>query len=46
MARRYKPQHMKNSKSNSTLNWSEILINALLNLLIGTLLILIEKILD
>ena len=50
----YKPQHMKESKSkrkkksnpNRKRDWTGILINALLDLLIGTLLLLIRDMMD
>lgn len=42
---RYKPKHEK-SKPNSTRDWTGILIGALLDLLIGLLLHIIEKMME
>lgn len=46
MARRYKPQLMKKSKPKSTRDWTGILIGALIDLLIGTVLLIIGKMID
>lgn len=42
---RYKPKHMKKSKPTKR-DWTGILINALIDLLIGTVLLLIGKTMD
>ena len=43
---RYKPKHMKKSKSHNSRDWTGILIGALIDLLIGLLLHIIEKMMD
>ena len=43
---RYRPKHMKKSKSKSSRDWTGILIGALIDLLIGTVLLIIGKIID
>lgn len=43
---RYKPKHMKKSKPKSERDWTGILIQTLIDLLIGTVLLIIEKIID
>lgn len=43
---RYRPKHMKKSKPNSTRDWTGLLIGALIDLLIGTVLLIIGKIID
>lgn len=43
---RYKPKHMKKSKPHSERDWTGILIGALIDLLIGLLLHIIEKMMD
>ena|GEM_PF-4206876 len=43
---RYKPKHMKKNKPISTRDWTGILISALIDLFIGLLLHIIEKMMD
>ena len=43
---RYRPKHMKKSKPNNTRDWTGLLIGALIDLLIGLLLHIIEKMMD
>ena len=43
---RYRPKHMKTSKPKSSRDWTGILIGALIDLLIGTVLLIIGKIMD
>ena len=43
---RYKPKHMKKNKPISTRDWTGILIGALIDLLVGTVLLVIAKIID
>lgn len=43
---RYKPKHMKKSKPHSERDWTGILISALIDLLIGTVLLIIDKMMD
>lgn len=43
---RYRPKHMKKSKPRSSRDWTGILIGALIDLLIGLLLHIIEKMMD
>ncbi len=42
---RYKPKHEK-SKPNNTRDWTGLLIGALIDLLVGTVLLIIGKIID
>ena len=43
---RYRPKHMKKSKPRSSRDWTGILIGALIDLLVGTVLLVIAKIID
>lgn len=43
---RYKPKHMKKSKPRSSRDWTGILIGALIDLLIGTVLLIIGKMME
>lgn len=43
---RYRPKHMKKSKPHSSRDWTGILIGALIDLLIGTVLLIIEKMME
>lgn len=44
--KRMKPMRKKKSKPNNTRDWTGILIGALIDLLIGTLLIIIQQMMD
>lgn len=43
---RYRPRHMKKSKPKSSRDWTGILIGALIDLLIGLLLLIIQEMMD